>query len=1045
MKKLIFTFFLLIPSFSYADRLGSLRSGADVLLTTQSAAGYSVFPSTGSTTNGALTFPNGFYSAGFNWTTRTPPSTNQWRSVVFGGGIFVAVGANATTGAVGTSPDGITWTSRTVPNTNKWQSVTYGNGLFVAVSNTGTGNRVMTSLDGITWEPQISAADNNWTSVTYGEGIFVAVANSGTGDRVMTSYDGISWVTRTSANNNNWLCVTYGDGIFVAGAQHVSGDRIMTSPDGVTWTGRTSANSNIQRAVAYGNGKFVMVSSGGTGDNVQYSTDGITWTAGTSAANNTWVGITYGQGLYAAVSSDGTNRVMVSSNAANWYSFNSATQNTWLGVGYGNGVFVGVGGTQNSNDMMTSGFPIQHNIPYDHNFQGSVIVGSTLSVQLNHPESFDEFDILRWGDWGTKLKYNTDLGFGVTRLDRGGTTDMLRALIYADGTSYMDTIVGDNDDGILKLSSEKILSAFTYFTGPSFFRHSVTISSGMTANWIDSSSITVTGQSNLRGVVTSTNGFNGGWFQGSSATITGPTDFRGTVTSTNGFVGGWFQGSSGTYTSSITVNGRVFLQDSATPSIPTISFSGGMGITGQGNQLYFYPGSSETQFSFDGSDAGGFILDGSSQAYYTDHIAFGGRLEDIDTGVYGDSTFDHVNIGANGVAVASFTPTSLDLFPSTNWGNTDIDVLKWGQDPDGFASNLPLRMKWSNNDTGNGWLQFDDGADNPLTLRANLYTDSLVAPSIFGNPSTTLYSNTYVNAGISVSSITIQPNSTTAVPMIFRRLTNFATNYAQVTTTGNTPIWRLTRGGGVFIGTGSGTGYSGATDNVPYLDISQSRSPAAIVIGGDDNNNTRTNATTKVGFITMVPYLSTHALIGLFGMGAGPTNSDMSFGGGSSSFYAATSISFYTAADNQTQTGNIVGRVDGSGNWGLGRTFPNARVHIEQAGGNGQLRSGYDGSNYWNALTGNTGVTTFSGVGTSPSFVISAISTFTATVSLSTTTMTGGFTSFSKTIANLDAMTYASAGIQYYCSDCTQETICVSTGTAAGSIASPSDRGNHCN
>ena len=44
-----------------------------------------------------------------------------------------------------TSPDGITWTSRTSAADNDWRSVTYGNGLFVAVSTTGSGNRVMTS------------------------------------------------------------------------------------------------------------------------------------------------------------------------------------------------------------------------------------------------------------------------------------------------------------------------------------------------------------------------------------------------------------------------------------------------------------------------------------------------------------------------------------------------------------------------------------------------------------------------------------------------------------------------------------------------------------------------------------------------------------------------------------------------------------------------------------------------------------------------------------------------------------------------------------
>ena len=44
-----------------------------------------------------------------------------------------------------TSPDGINWTIRTSAADNNWFSVAYGNGLFVAVAYTGTGNRVMTS------------------------------------------------------------------------------------------------------------------------------------------------------------------------------------------------------------------------------------------------------------------------------------------------------------------------------------------------------------------------------------------------------------------------------------------------------------------------------------------------------------------------------------------------------------------------------------------------------------------------------------------------------------------------------------------------------------------------------------------------------------------------------------------------------------------------------------------------------------------------------------------------------------------------------------
>ncbi len=70
---------------------------------------------------------------------------------------------------------------------NDWWSVTYGNGLFVAVASYGIGNGVMTSPDGINWtlRPQtFGAVYNIWTGVTYANGLFVAVAASGFGDRV---------------------------------------------------------------------------------------------------------------------------------------------------------------------------------------------------------------------------------------------------------------------------------------------------------------------------------------------------------------------------------------------------------------------------------------------------------------------------------------------------------------------------------------------------------------------------------------------------------------------------------------------------------------------------------------------------------------------------------------------------------------------------------------------------------------------------------------------------------------------------------------------
>ena len=86
--------------------------------------------------------------------------------------------------------DGITWTSRTTEVANDWRSVAYGNGLWVAVSflddDNPDNNQVMTSPDGITWTSRTPAENNQWASVAYGDGLWVAVSIGGD-NRVMTS------------------------------------------------------------------------------------------------------------------------------------------------------------------------------------------------------------------------------------------------------------------------------------------------------------------------------------------------------------------------------------------------------------------------------------------------------------------------------------------------------------------------------------------------------------------------------------------------------------------------------------------------------------------------------------------------------------------------------------------------------------------------------------------------------------------------------------------------------------------------------------------
>jgi xanthine/uracil/vitamin C permease (AzgA family) len=57
---------------------------------------------------------------------------------------------------------------------NQWRSVTYGNGMFVAVASDGT-NRVMYSVNGINWFYR-NIPTLLWFAVAYGDGMFIALA-----------------------------------------------------------------------------------------------------------------------------------------------------------------------------------------------------------------------------------------------------------------------------------------------------------------------------------------------------------------------------------------------------------------------------------------------------------------------------------------------------------------------------------------------------------------------------------------------------------------------------------------------------------------------------------------------------------------------------------------------------------------------------------------------------------------------------------------------------------------------------------------------------
>ena len=117
--------------------------------------------------------------------TAAMPISSIWRSITYGNGKFVVMGASSNAAY---SEDGITWTATTMPSSTDWESVAYGNGKFVVVASDSI---VAYSEDGITWV-QITTPSSPWLSrVTYGNGKFVAVASNS--NRVAYSEDGITW------------------------------------------------------------------------------------------------------------------------------------------------------------------------------------------------------------------------------------------------------------------------------------------------------------------------------------------------------------------------------------------------------------------------------------------------------------------------------------------------------------------------------------------------------------------------------------------------------------------------------------------------------------------------------------------------------------------------------------------------------------------------------------------------------------------------------------------------------------------------------------
>jgi hypothetical protein len=204
---------------------------------------------------------------GVTWHQVTMPTSRCWNSVSYGGGRFVAVPGSGqpwplseltrnSGGAV--SSDGKTWTSINLGSSQNWYSVCYGNGRYVAVAYNS--NVASYSDNGTDWTVCSLPSSRYWTSVTYGSGTFVAVAGGpgGATNVAATSTDGIHWTSRTMSASSNWQSVAYGNGYFAATSWN-STTVAATSPDGITWTSCAMPSAQVWESVTWAGGVFVAV------------------------------------------------------------------------------------------------------------------------------------------------------------------------------------------------------------------------------------------------------------------------------------------------------------------------------------------------------------------------------------------------------------------------------------------------------------------------------------------------------------------------------------------------------------------------------------------------------------------------------------------------------------------------------------------------------------------------------------------------------------------------------------------------------------------
>lgn len=255
----------------------------------------------------------------------------QWNKIVYGNGVYVAVGSNVIDSNAAYSTDGINW----IPvNTTVYsiRSLCYGNGKFIAWAMGIHGNAsnsdgfLGSSVDGKKWNFTKLGyyIDDIKSDIIFAENKFVACGRT---KLVEYSTDGINWNSVIVVDYSmSYSKIVYGNGIYACFELTNTQVRYSMSSTGLNgnWNSgnlKSEHSMSYLRDIVFDGEKFVLL----CGDNIYTSTDLKTFTKVVNFDFGRINALSYKNGLYVAVGMNDRNNnayLAYSFDLTNWISMN---------------------------------------------------------------------------------------------------------------------------------------------------------------------------------------------------------------------------------------------------------------------------------------------------------------------------------------------------------------------------------------------------------------------------------------------------------------------------------------------------------------------------------------------------------------------------------------------------------------------------------------------------------------------------------------------------------------------------------------------------